>query len=152
MKRINGWMVFILIIASLLLSACGGNAAEIPVTGAEEEGPVKVEHLEGAQPTRLTLTEDAAKRLDIQTATVLDTQDNGVQRMVVPYAAILYDTQGNTWVYTNPEPLIFVRTPIIVDHIERDQAFLSAGPPSGIAVVTVGVAELFGSETEFEEE
>lgn len=149
MQHIIRWMAVALVIASLPLAACGQSPAE---TTAEENEPVKVEHLDGAEPTRLTLTADAAKRLDIQTATTRDTPVDGTQRTVIPYAAILYDTQGNTWVYTNPEPLIFVRSPVTVERIEGDQAFLSAGPPSGIAVVTVGAAELFGSESEFEEE
>ncbi len=63
-------MIFILIAASLLLSACGQKQEEAV---AEEGGPAKVEHLEGAEPTRVTLTEDAAKRLDIQTVAVRDT-------------------------------------------------------------------------------
>jgi len=77
---------------------------------------------------------------------------HGTQKMVVPYAAILYDTQGHTWVYTNPASLTFVRTPITVDNIEGGEAVLSAGPPPGSVVVTVGAEELYGSETEFEEE
>jgi uncharacterized protein YceK len=150
MKRyIDRILIIVLIVASLLLSACGQKQEEAV---AEEGGPAKVEHLQGVDPTRVTLTEDAAKRLDIQTSAVLDTQENGTMQMVIPYAAILYDTQGNTWVYTNPEPLVFVRTPITVDYIEGDQAVLTAGPPSGNVVVIVGAAELYGSESEFEEE
>jgi hypothetical protein len=68
-------------------------------------------------------------------------------RKVVPYAALLYGVNGETWVYTNPEPLVFVRQPIVVDHIEDDLAILSEGPEVGTAVVTVGAAELFGAET-----
>lgn len=70
------------------------------------------------------------------------------RRKVVPYAAVLYDAHGDTWVYTNPEPLIFVRHRISVDYIDGDLAVLSDGPPSGTAVVTVGAAELFGTEFE----
>ena len=140
MKHINPWFIFVLMIAGLLLSACGG---QIPVTG-EEESPAKVEHLDGAEPTRVTLTEDAAKRLDIQTAPV--------QGNIIPYASVLYDTEGRTWVYTNPKPLTFVRAPVTVDRIEGDQAFLLKGLPAGSVVVTTGAEELYGSETEFEEE
>jgi len=68
-------------------------------------------------------------------------------RKVVPYAAVLYGVHGETWVYSNPEPLVFVRRPIVVDYIEGDQAILSEGPEVGTAVVTVGAAELFGTET-----
>ena len=38
------------------------------------------------------------------------------------------------------------------DVIKGDQAFLSDALPAGSAVVTVGVAELYGAESEFEEE
>ncbi len=134
-------LILIAILLVLPLSGCGTRSANIEVA---EEGAVKVEHLDGADPTRLTLTEEAAKRLDIQTAPV--------QEDAIPYAAVLYDTEGNTWVYTNPEPLIFVRSAITVDHIEGNQAFLVKGLPSGSAVVTTGAEELYGSETEFEEE
>jgi hypothetical protein len=66
---------------------------------------------------------------------------------VVPYAAVLYGVHGETWVYSNPEPLVFVRQPIMIDYIEGDRAYLSEGPEVGTAVVTVGAAELFGTET-----
>jgi hypothetical protein len=71
---------------------------------------------------------------------------SGTLRNVVPYAAVLYDPRGDTWVYTNPEPLVFVRHLISVEYIEGDLAVLSSGPSVGTAVVTVGAAELFGIE------
>ena len=149
MKKRYGLMVVVLIFACLLVSACGRGQ---DTAAAEEKPSVKVEELQGEEPTRETLTEDAAKRLDIQTAAVQDAEVNGTKRAVIPYAAIIYDTEGATWVYLNPEPLTFVRHPITVDDIKGDQAFLSDALPSGSAVVTVGVAELYGAESEFEEE
>jgi hypothetical protein len=74
------------------------------------------------------------------------------KQLTIPYAAVLYDTTGKTWVYTTSASLVFVRSPVTVDHIEGDQAVLTAGPAVGTAVVTTGAEELFGSETEFEEE
>lgn len=71
---------------------------------------------------------------------------SGGVRKVVPYSAVLYDPQGKTWVYTSPEPLIFVRQPIVVDFIEGDRAVLKEGPAVGTEVVTAGAAELFGVE------
>jgi hypothetical protein len=50
-------------------------------------------------------------------------------------------------VYTNPEPLVFVRHAIVIDYIEGDLAILSEGPDAETAVVTVGAAELYGAET-----
>jgi len=149
MKKQYCWLVVVLVFTSLLISACGQGSE---ATTTEEDRPVAVEELQGEEPTRETLTEDAAKRLDIQTATVQDAEVGGAKRTVIPYAAIIYDTEGATWVYLNPAPFTFVRHPVTVDDIQGDQAFLSDALPAGSAVVTVGVAELYGAESEFEEE
>ncbi len=149
MKRKYRPLVVVLISAGLLVSACG-QATEASTTQANH--PIKIEQLKGKDPTRELLTAEAAKRLDIQTAHVHDAVVNGAPRPVIPYAAIIYDTQGATWVYLNPAPLTFVRHPITVDHIQGDQVFLSDRLPAGSAVVTVGVAELYGAESEFAEE
>ena len=148
MNRNHCWMLAILLTACLPLTSC----KQTSEAAAEEVGPAKVEHLQGDEPTRVTLTEEAAKRLDIQTAAISDMMVNGAQRRVIPYAAILYDTQGDTWTYTSPEPLVFVRHRIVVDFIEGEMAVLSDGPPLGTKVVVVGAEELFGAELEFEEE
>ena len=148
MTHRHRWRVA-LALCACLQAACvhrGGAAEE------EEAAPAKVEHLDGPQPTRVTLTEDAARRLDIQTATIRQVMVNGRLRKVIPYAAVLYDTDGATWTYTSPESLVFVRNRIEVDYIEGDLAILSEGPPSGSSVVTVGAQELYGAELEFEEE
>lgn len=72
---------------------------------------------------------------------------SGDRRMVVPYSALIYDLNGDTWVYVNPEPLVFMRHPVTVDFVEGDRAILSDGPPVGTMVATVGVAELYGADT-----
>jgi hypothetical protein len=72
--------------------------------------------------------------------------DGGAVRKVVPYASLLYDINGDTWIYTSPEPLVFVRHPVHVDYIDNDWAVLNEGPPAGTAVVAVGIAELYGTE------
>ena len=71
---------------------------------------------------------------------------SGEKRKTIPYAAVLYDAKGNAWVYTNPQPLVFIRQPVQIDTIAGDKVILVAGPPAGTAVVTVGGAELFGAE------
>ena len=150
MKNHDRWMVALLLAACLPLAACKQTSET--AAAAEDAGPAKVEHLDGAEPTRVTLTEEAAKRLDIQTAAIREMEVGGAQRKVIPYAAVLYDTEGNTWTYSSPEPLVFVRHKITVDRIEGEMAVLSEGPAAGTAVVTVGAQELYGSELEFEEE
>jgi hypothetical protein len=143
MLRRRRWMTGILIITGLLLSACA--------SVAEEEGalhdPATLEPIEGSDVSRVTLTEEAAVRLDIEVDPVLLTGS----ATTIPYAAVFYTATGDTWTYTNPEPLTFVRVPIVVDHIRGDDVFLSDGPPPGMDVVTQGAAELYGTETGVEE-
>jgi hypothetical protein len=64
----------------------------------------------------------------------------------VPAAALVYDKNGGTWVYTNSQPLTFVRERVTVARIEGDLAVLQSGPAPGTAVATVGAAELLGTE------
>jgi hypothetical protein len=68
-------------------------------------------------------------------------------RTAIPYDAVLYDNAGATFSYTNPKDLDYVRQPITVEGIRNKVAVLTAGPPSGTAVVTVGAAQLYGVET-----
>lgn len=65
---------------------------------------------------------------------------------IVPYAALIYDARGAAWVYTNPSPFVFVRHPVAIVAIAGSEAILGNGPAVGTAVVTVGAAELYGTE------
>ena len=112
--------------------------------GSEEAGePAVLETVEGSDLMGVRLTERAAERIDLQTVLVRGGAAGG---KVVPYSALLYDTNGGTWVYKVSEPLVFVRAPVQVDRIDGARALLSAGPPTGTAVVSVGAAELYGAE------
>ena len=42
------------------------------------------------------------------------------EQMVTPYGSVYYDGEGQAWVYTNPEPLVYVREPIEVERIVGD--------------------------------
>lgn len=139
----NRWMIAVLIIAATLtFAAC---AAQTPASSTSSP-PARVERIGGTNLSRVILTAQAAKRLGIETAPVRDVQVQGKLRKVVPYAAVYYDLNGETWVYTNPEPLTFVRASISIDYIDSDLAVLSEGPPSGTEAVTVGSPELYGTE------
>jgi hypothetical protein len=155
MRHSNRWMmVAVLIILSLQLVACGLTPTSPASTGDEpaniggEEGtrPAMVERLGQTGLNRVILTAEAVKRLGIETAPVSNAQIGGTRREVVPYAAVYYDLNGATWVYTNPAPRTFVRASITVDSITGDVAVLLKGPPAGTAVVTVGASELYGTE------
>ncbi len=141
MRNRSRWLVVPCILVVLLLASCGAQTEES--TGTP---PARVEPVAGADLSRVILTEQAAKRLGIETSPVRNAQVKGKQSKVVPYAAVYYDLKGVTWVYTNPEPLIYIRAPITVESIEGDLATLSNGPPTGTLVVTIGSPELFGTE------
>ena len=70
-------------------------------------------------------------------------------KLVVPVGALIYDLNGETWIYISPEPLQFLRYAVQVDFIEGegDMVVLLEGPPTGTKVVTVGVPELYGADT-----
>jgi hypothetical protein len=165
------WLVVVPIIVGLQLSACVKQAE----TTSKKIEPATVEPAqEGRELSRLILTPKAAERLGIQTAPVREAQvaskpattasadpaspgnpgspapvsvdAGGTTQKVVPYSALLYDIHGKTWVYKSPEPLTFVRHQVEVDYIEGDAVVLSDGPPAGTGVVTVGAAELYGTE------
>jgi hypothetical protein len=137
-STVPGAVLAILAVA-LLLSACGGKADQAG------EAPAVVEQVGGTNVNRVTLTPKAAERLDIQTAAVRS-DGKRADRTVIPYSAVLYDANGDTWTYINPRPLVFVRRDISVDRIEGNSAVLSAGPPVGMAVVIVGADEIWGVE------
>lgn len=143
MRHAHRWIVALLLIAVLSLAACEQTGS----TGTPgEEEPARVEQIAGTDISRVILTEQAAKRVDIQTVPLREVQIRGAARKVVPYSAIIYDLHGQTWVYASPSHLTFAREQVSVDTIEGDQAILSQGPPVGTEIVTVGAPELYGTE------
>jgi hypothetical protein len=150
MRRHGPWMVAILITACLCLAGCAATATSSEAADGSGDA-AKADSIGDTSLKRVTLAQAAADRLAIRTAVVGETKvaSSGrkkVARRVIPYAAVLYDVNGDAWVYTVPEPLVYVRHRITVDYVDGDRAVLSEGPPPGTAIVTVGVAELYGIE------
>jgi hypothetical protein len=157
----------------LFCLALGACAAHHQTSSAAEPEPASIERVPGSQYPRIHLSALAAKRLGIQTATVqgmpvpsgsgpsfvtppaagpaspprATTPPSAIQpRRLIPYAAVLYQPNGDAFAYINPSPLVFVRQPLNIDYIVGDWAVLEAGPPQGTVVVTVGGDELLGIE------
>jgi hypothetical protein len=127
----------VLATAALPMAGC----TEVETESATGYEPSTLEPVKGNEDLkRVTFTAEGAKRVDLQTASV--------RRNVVPYAALLYDPEGKTYVYTSPKPLEYLREEVKVDRIEGDRVLLSRGPPAGTRVVTVGAAEVYGTELE----
>lgn len=144
MSSINPWAVFGLFAAVPLVCGC----QKQPDLHPTHEHPATVEHVEGSEVSRVTLSEKAMQRLDVQTGMVTEETSPRTEaaQTAVPHSAIIYDPNGNTWVYTSPEPRVFVREQIDVDYIQGGLAYLSNGPMPGTNIATVGVAELYGTE------
>jgi hypothetical protein len=140
MKQRRARWAVVALLATLALSGC----AKTSESKASEDGPVKLVKVKGSDIQQVVLTAKAARRVGIQTVAIAE--KGGAK--VAPYAAVVYDANGAAWAYTRPKPFTFVRSPITVESIAGNDAILSAGPDAGTAVVTVGTAELFGSEQE----
>ncbi len=138
-RHLSGAMVMACLICGTV-AACGEAPEDAPAaTGLEA---ATLEEVDGQEVSRITLTQKAAERLGLTTGAV-EGPDGGLR---IPYSALIYDASGGTWVYTNPEPLVFVRAPVSVERIEAPTVKLASGPQPGTQIVTVGAAELLGAE------
>jgi len=143
MRYMNRLMIAALVSAGLQLTACQKQHA-----AHQAEHPAEIEKIDGSELSRVTLTEKAMQRIDLKTDQVREAtvKRSTSPRRVVPYSSLIYDTQGQTWVYTSPQARTFVRSKVDIDYIEGDLAVLNDGPPTGTVVASVAVAELYGAE------
>ena len=129
------------------LSACGEASTGYDYETASHHEPAKLEPIKGTDVQRVIFDAEAAERVGLQTAPIRQER----RKEIMPYAALIYDAEGDTYAYTAPRPLTYVRQQIDIDHFDGDSVELSDGPPAGTEVVTVGVDEVYGSEFEVEE-
>ena len=143
MKKINRWLIAILVLTTLSFWSCQNDDDD----HHDFEHPSDVEDIEGSDFSRVIFTERAMERIGVQTAEIIEENYSPIQK-VVPYSALLYGPEGQTWIYTCPQPRTFVRYVVDVDRIEGDKVYLNDSPPAGTKVATVGVAEIYGAEME----
>lgn len=124
--------------AAALLAGCSGGEE----AAAESHYPSTVEEVDGADVKRVTLTDDGASRISLETVAAQAAEG----LVAVPYAALIYDGVGVPWVYVLGEPLTFMRHEVVVDRVEGEQALVSQGVRAGDLVATVGAAEVYGTE------
>jgi hypothetical protein len=125
--------------ACLAMSCASGLAGE----ASAKITPARVEATLDAKIKKITLTPKAAERLGIQ---IDEVRVDPSGRRIVPYASVLYDLTGKTWVYISADPLTFFRGAVEIDTIKGDNVYLTDGPPAGTKVLAVGVPQVFGSE------
>jgi len=142
----NAWILAAVLAAST--SACSGAGATEPAAAP----PASVVAVAGSPVPAVHLTAEAESRLGIATAPArlsLVAPLNGgkaTNRLVIPYAAVVYDRDGSSWTYTRTSDHLYLRKPITVDFVSGAVAVLSKGPAAGTPVVTVGSPELLGVE------
>jgi hypothetical protein len=141
--QVKRWAMVATIGAVVVLAGCRQD--QVP----EKYHPAKLEESGQEGIMKVTLEARAAERIGLQTAAVREEMVGSAKRLVVPYGAIMYDPKGDTWTFTNPQPLVFVRHKVVVESIEGDRVILSEGPPAGSVIVTVGAAELMGAEHKY---
>jgi hypothetical protein len=151
MQHGQRWIAAGLIVPCLAVGACA-RSSSFDSEAAGDEHAARVEPVKGTDVARITLTSVAARRIGIQTAPTGETRlHGGAVRRTVPYDALLYDAQGRPFIYINPLPLKYQRQPVAVASIRRRVVLLRGGPAPGTRVVTVGAAELLGTEYGVEE-
>jgi multidrug efflux pump subunit AcrA (membrane-fusion protein) len=123
----------------LTLAACD----EVP-SNLREAQPYKVQPIKGTDRNTVTMADATASLLPVQTT---DVRSSG-KRKVVPHEALIYNPDGDAFVYTKPKAETYVRRPVRVERVEGKRVWLTAGPEAGTTIVTTGAAELLATEYE----
>jgi cobalt-zinc-cadmium efflux system membrane fusion protein len=66
--------------------------------------------------------------------------------MVIPRSAVVYDLTGGAWVYEARAPHVFARRRIEIAGQSATGVIVRRGLANGVRIVTVGAAELYGTE------
>jgi hypothetical protein len=116
------------------LTGCAGTSAsdEPPPARMADAGP------HGA--LSVVLTPVGAQRIGVQTAVAARASRS---RTVVPYSALLYQSDGSNVIYQVTGPLTYTLVTVGVASIQGRQVYLTGLAP-GTTVVTVGGEELLG--------
>ena len=139
-----------LALAALAAASSLAGCTEVKSADKEHYSPATITPVKGGEKdlVSVTLTQEGADRIDIATGRVTGGAGG---RKVIPYAALLYEKDGSTFVYTNPRGLTYIRAHVEVDRVAGDRVLLSEGPAAGTKVVTTGAPQVHGAELEYGE-
>jgi hypothetical protein len=122
--------------------ATSAGCAEIESVTAEPYEPAALESTGPDNPARIILTDEAVDRVALQTTEVKALGKD----LTVDHAALVFDKAGKPWLFTVVGPRTYVRAAVTIKEVQDNVMTLSAGPPAGTQVVTVGAIELWGAE------
>lgn len=125
-------------------AACGGDADD---DEADYPSQSSIKPLAGSPGHHVvTLTQTGADQVGIKTQPVSGTSELSE----LPYASLLYDSDGTTFVYVSPKPLTFTYQKINLVKIVGERIYFTAGPKVGTQVVTRGVPQVHGADIQLE--
>ena len=128
-----------LLASGLVLGACSEVESNL-----RENQPYEVIGPEEAAIKTVKMEDATAALLPVRTTTVRRKGD----RKVVSHNAVIYNPDGEAFVYTKPKAETYIREPIEIVRVNGDDAVLSDGPRTGTTIVTTGSAELLATEYE----
>jgi hypothetical protein len=137
LRRLGAGLV--VVAAAFGLAACD----EVP-SNLRENQPYTVEGPEDAAIKTVKMDDATAALLPVRLTEV----DKQGDRKVVPHSAVIYNPDGDSFVYTKPKAETYVRAPIEIVRVSGGDAVLSEGPARGTDIVTTGSAELLATEYE----
>ncbi len=110
--------------------------------------PAKIEtHSDGKVPL-ITLTPEAEKRLGIVVVQMEPHPPiHAKNAYSLPVSSILYDERGRNWVYLRQDEHTYSRLEVDLLEVDGKSALISSQPNRDAWVVSVGAAELLGTES-----
>jgi hypothetical protein len=134
-------------LAAVALGAAGCSRS---ASTAAQPPTARLERVAGTGVPSIVLTPLGASRIAVETAEATRAKAD----TVVPYAALVYESNGSTAVYVNTGRLTYTRYIVPVDYITGDQVYLkgAGGLPADARVVTQGAEELLGVQNGVGEE
>ena len=144
-RRIRVGLTLAAVATALLSAGCAGG-------GPEEEESVElfqtklVELDDFPGHHSVTFSKTGVERADVGTTPV--TAGDGHSEL--PDAALLYNADGSTFVYTATGPRTYTYTPIKLIGADDGTIIFTGGPKPGAPVVTSGVPQVHGADIQLE--
>jgi hypothetical protein len=123
----------VLVAVVALIGGCGGSSKpQTPPPSAA------LSNTEGSH--NVVLSEAGAQHIGLQLAPARPAGSS----VVIPYSALVYDQQGNTYAFMRVAPFTYSELKVTIQRISGNRAYVRSGPTPGAEVVTVGAEELYG--------